>query len=160
VLPLLLKMATTAAVVVAASVTAERAGPRVGGIIMALPVSAGPAYVFLAMQAPASFVAETALFSFASNAATIAYLVAFRFVAPRHRTLVTLAAATAAWFATAALLGHVALGLGGAFLLNGIAFPLGWVLVAPATRRPKPAPRPLALSDLAARAMMTASLAW
>lgn len=47
--PLAVKMAATAAVVVAASRLAERAGPLIGGMIATLPISAGPAYIFLAL---------------------------------------------------------------------------------------------------------------
>ena len=53
---LIVKMAITAAFVVAATVTAERAGPLVGGLVATLPIGAGPAYVFLASPVCASYV--------------------------------------------------------------------------------------------------------
>src|SRR5258708_26802090 len=81
--PLLVKALTTAATVVAASVAAERAGPVIGGIIVALPVSAGPGYVFLARQASDSFIAQSALYSLAITAATALYLAVYLKGSPR-----------------------------------------------------------------------------
>lgn len=49
-LPPLIRALTTALLVLSASVAAEMAGPFWGALIASLPVSAGPAYVFLAMQ--------------------------------------------------------------------------------------------------------------
>src|SRR5258705_10297884 len=82
-LPLLVKVVITAATVVAASVAAERAGPIIGGIIIALPVSAGPGYVFLARQASDAFISRSALYSFAATAVTAIYLAVFIRLAPR-----------------------------------------------------------------------------
>ena len=65
---LIVKMAITAAFVVAATVTAERAGPLVGGLVATLPIGAGPAYVFLALDHDASFIAQSAVASLAINA--------------------------------------------------------------------------------------------
>jgi hypothetical protein len=45
-LPLLVKIGATVALVVGASVAAERSGPFLGALIATLPVSAGPAYIF------------------------------------------------------------------------------------------------------------------
>ena len=59
----LLKILVTAAVVIAAARTAERAGPFFGALIACLPVSAGPSYVLLSLQASDGFIAETALAS-------------------------------------------------------------------------------------------------
>ncbi|MFO0294453.1 MAG: hypothetical protein ACK51F_14050, partial [Rhodospirillales bacterium] len=73
-LALAAKMAVTAAIVVAAAVAAERAGPRFGGLIAALPVSAGPAYVFLALKSDDGFIAAAALAGLYANAATALFL--------------------------------------------------------------------------------------
>jgi hypothetical protein len=45
---LVVKMTATAAVVVAASVVAERSGPFIGAMVAALPTAVGAAYVILA----------------------------------------------------------------------------------------------------------------
>jgi hypothetical protein len=63
-LTLVVKMGVTAAFVVIASMVAERAGPLVGAMVSTLPISAGPAYVFLALEHDNAFVAQSALTSF------------------------------------------------------------------------------------------------
>src|SRR5215212_1822196 len=47
---LLAKMLATAAIVVAVSALVERVGPFLGAMIATLPISAGPALVFMAMD--------------------------------------------------------------------------------------------------------------
>ena len=76
-LGLLLKMAITAGVVVAASVIAERTGPFVAGVLAATPVSTAPAYAMLAYAHDAGFIAQSALDSFAGNAAAAVFTVAY-----------------------------------------------------------------------------------
>ena len=58
ILTLVLRMAVTAAFVVSASVITERAGPVIGALVATLPISAGPSYVFLALDHDAAFIAE------------------------------------------------------------------------------------------------------
>jgi hypothetical protein len=58
VLMLGLRMAITAAFVVTASIVTERSGPVIGALIATLPISAGPSYVFLALDHDAAFIAE------------------------------------------------------------------------------------------------------
>ena len=70
-LTLVLRMAITAAFVVTASVITERSGPVIGALVATLPISAGPSYVFLALDHDAAFIAEGALASLPINAATI-----------------------------------------------------------------------------------------
>ncbi len=69
-LTLIVKMAVTAGFVLAATVTAERAGPLVGGLVATLPIGAGPVYVFLALDHDAHFIAQSAVDSLAINAST------------------------------------------------------------------------------------------
>ena len=52
---LALKMAVTALFVSVATVIAERLGPTVGALVATLPVSAGPVYVFLALDHDSAF---------------------------------------------------------------------------------------------------------
>ena len=61
VLTLIVKMAVTAGFVLAATMTAERAGPLVGGLVATLPIGAGPVYVFLALDHDAHFIAQSAV---------------------------------------------------------------------------------------------------
>ena len=60
-LALALKMAVTAGFVVGASMVAERAGPAIGALIATLPVAAGPAYFFLALDHDAAFISNSAI---------------------------------------------------------------------------------------------------
>ena len=73
VLSLIAKMAVTAGFVLAATITAERAGPLVGGLVATLPIGAGPAYVFLALDHDAHFIAQSAVASLAINAANATF---------------------------------------------------------------------------------------
>src|ERR1700686_4243046 len=71
ILTLVLRMAVTAAFVVSASVITERAGPVIGALVATLPISAGPSYVFLALDHGGAFIAGGALAGLPINAATI-----------------------------------------------------------------------------------------
>ncbi len=97
--PALVRALTTALLVVSASAIAEALGPFWGALIASLPVSAGPAYVFLAMQHGADFVAASALSSFAANASTGLFLVIYSVLARRAPPWTGLGVAVAAWLA-------------------------------------------------------------
>ncbi len=98
-LTLIVKMAVTAGFVVAATVTAERAGPVVGGLVATLPIGAGPVYVFLAMDHDPHFIAQSALASLAMNAANATLALVYALLAQKHSLTVSLAGAMLAWFA-------------------------------------------------------------
>lgn len=95
------KITAAAAIVVAASRATERAGPLLGAMIATLPVSAGPVYVFLALDHGAAFISESARMSVAATAATAAFVAAHAFAAQRLATPASLALATLAWFGVA-----------------------------------------------------------
>ncbi len=67
-LGLLLKIAMTASIVVAASVVVERSGPFVGSLIASLPTAGGAAMIILAWEHPPAFIAQSAVGSMVSNA--------------------------------------------------------------------------------------------
>jgi len=121
-LELLLRAATAATIVVTASMLAERAGPLLGGLIVSLPVSAGPAYVMLAMRQDAPFIAASALGSLAGNAVTLVYILTIVLLAPRVRWPLVLVAALAVWVIAASLVAGVSWSLGSALLLNVTVF--------------------------------------
>ena len=153
-LPLLVKMALTALIVVSASVAAERAGPAVGGVILSLPVAAGPAYFFLALQAEDAFVAGSAFYSFAAQAATVLFIAAYARIAPRLGAAASLAAATAVWFAVVLLARALAAGWWAVLALNALAF----VAAFPLAGRPGSAPcGPAAATSPCARCSPAAS---
>ena len=93
ILTLALRMAVTAAFVVSASVITERSGPVIGALVATLPISAGPSYVFLALDHDAAFIAEGALASLPINAATIFLGLTYVVLAQRHSALVSWPAA-------------------------------------------------------------------
>jgi hypothetical protein len=100
-LALVLKMAVTAAFVVAASVVAERSGPAVGSMIATLPIAAAPSYVFLALDHDTAFIANSALGSLSANAVTGIFTLVYVIAAQRQPLPVSLAAALVCWFGLA-----------------------------------------------------------
>jgi hypothetical protein len=157
-LPLLVKILATAATVVAASVAAERAGPVIGGIIVALPVSAGPGYVFLARQASDAFIARSALYTLAITAATALFLAVYVRVAPYLGAVASVAVALLPWLAGAVLLQAVELHWWSALGLNLVAFPFALWATRDSAAIEMPAPRVASLGDLLLRAVLAGGL--
>ncbi|MBL8669321.1 MAG: hypothetical protein JNK11_01600 [Alphaproteobacteria bacterium] len=156
--PLLAKMAVTAALVVSASVAAERSGPFLGGIIISLPVSAGPGFVFLALKSDDAFVAASALNGLASQGATCAFILAFTQLATRINPLAALLAGSLAWLAVALAIARWEPGF-----LPALAFALACFAVAiPLAQRPDaaadPAKRRAGFPSLLGRALLTGTL--
>src|SRR5881394_4512459 len=102
-LSLILRMAIAAAFVVIASMITERSGPAVGALVATLPVSAGPAYIFLALDHGDDFIAQSAVASLPMNAATILMCLVFVHLAQLRGLVVSLPAGLAVWFVFAAL---------------------------------------------------------
>src|SRR4051794_1841230 len=94
-LTLVLRMAVTAAFVVSASVITERAGAVIGALVATLPISAGPSYVFLALDHDAGFIAEGAVASLPINAATIFFGLTYVLLAQHRSAPVSFAGAAA-----------------------------------------------------------------
>jgi hypothetical protein len=128
-LPPLVRAIATALLVLSASVAAEMAGPFWGALIASLPVSAGPAYVFLAMQHGAEFVAASALGSCAANAATGLFLIVYGLVAGRLSAWPSLGSAVLAWLAAALAIQRVPWTPLAAFLLNLAVYMCGFKLL-------------------------------
>src|SRR3981189_2430790 len=122
ILTLALRMAVTAAFVVSASVITERSGPVIGALVATLPISAGPSYVFLALDHDAAFIAEGALASLPINAATIFLGLTYVLLAQRHGALLSAGAAIAVWISIVSVerLFHWSLILG--LIVNANAF--------------------------------------
>lgn len=127
---LALKMALTAAVVVAVSVTVERSGPFIGALIAALPTAAGAAYIILAFEHPPGFIAASAIGSAAATATVSIFAYAYSVLAQRHSLVLSLTVAIVVWFAGAAGLRLVTWTPLTAAMLNivvfGITVPLSW----------------------------------
>src|SRR3954463_1916806 len=122
ILSLALRMAITAAFVVSASVITERSGPVIGALVATLPISAGPSYVFLALDHDAAFIAEGALASLPINAATIWLGLTYVVLAQKHNALVSCLGAVAVWIALASIIRSVQWTLAGGLIANAIAY--------------------------------------
>src|SRR5919201_6080961 len=119
---LLFRMAISAAFVVSASIIAERSGPVIGALVATLPISAGPAYVFLALDHDASFIAEGALASLPINAATIFLSLTYVLLAQRHGVLASCLAAVAVWLTLAFIIHAVHWPVLAGLAANAVAF--------------------------------------
>lgn len=156
-LALAVKIAIGAGVVIAATVAAERLGPVVGALIATLPVSAGPAYFFLAFEQDAAFISQSALGSLVLNASTAIYAATYVMLAQRQPFLIAVPSAVIAWLGSLyvfSLLGRTALS---ATLINVVAFAAAYYAVRPyrAVRMPR---LPLRWYDLAIRAGMVGTI--
>jgi hypothetical protein len=121
-LTLALRMAITAAFVVTASVITERSGPVIGALVATLPISAGPSYVFLALDHDAAFIAEGALASLPINAATIFLGLTYVVLAQRRSAIVSCLSAVAVWIVLASIIRSVPWTLTGGLIANVVAY--------------------------------------
>lgn len=154
---LAIKMMVTAGFVIAATVIAERAGPLIGALIVTLPISAGPAYVFVALDHDASFVARAALASVLNNVPTILYTTAFVLMAQRFSVVASVGTGLAVWFLSAFLLNQMLWPLLPAILVNIVVV----AVLLPVVRRFQDVaiPRlPLGFPELLLRAVIVAIL--
>jgi hypothetical protein len=157
ILSLALRMAVAAAFVITASVITERSGPAIGALFATLPVSAGPSYLFLALDHDDAFIAQSALASLPMNAATILMCLVFVPLAQRRGLTLSLAAGIAIWFVFAALVRAFEWTLLGGLLINIVA--LGVCL--PLVQRFRQAKMPLITRcwyDIPLRAALVATL--
>ena len=97
ILALLIRASISAGIVAAAAVAAQRLGPLWGGLLAALPVSAGPAYAMLGMSHSAAFVGQAATNGLGANAATAIFLFVLIHAVPRLGMLQALALASLGW---------------------------------------------------------------
>jgi hypothetical protein len=157
ILTLALRMAVTAAFVVSASLITERSGPVIGALVATLPISAGPSYVFLALDHDAAFIAQGALASLPINAATIWLTLIYVVLAQRRNALVSWAGAAAVWIVLAALSRTVNWTLAGGIVANAITF----AICLPLMRRFRHVKMPLITRrwyDIPLRASLVATL--
>jgi hypothetical protein len=157
ILTLALRMAVTAAFVVSASVIAERSGAVIGALVATLPISAGPSYVFLALDHNAAFIAEGALASLPINAATIFLALTYVVLAQRQNAAISAGGAGLVWIALATLSRTVHWTLAGGLLVNAVSF----AVCLPLLRRFRHAKMPLITRrwyDIPLRASLVATL--
>jgi hypothetical protein len=127
---LIVRMAVTAAFLLAATVTAERAGPLVGGLVATLPISAGPVYIFLALDHGAHFIGESALGSLVSNGINIMFALTYALLAQKRSLAISLSGAFAVWIVFSWLTGFVPWTLPAAIVFNVVALALALWLSA------------------------------
>ena len=152
-----LRMAVAAAFVVTASFITERSGPVIGALVATLPFSAGPSYVFLALDHDAAFIAGGALASLPINAGTIFMGLTYVMLAQRRNAVVSTGGAIAVWIALAALARMVPWSLASGLLANAMAF----AICLPLLRRFRHAKMPLITRrwyDIPLRAGLVATL--
>ncbi len=137
-LSLISKMAITAAFVLAATITAERAGPLVGGLVATLPIAAGPVYVFLALDHDAAFIANSALISFVTNPAIAVFALTYALLAQRFGLSISLGAAFAIWIVLASFLQSLQWTFTPALLLSVVVFPVCLFIARPLRNAPVP----------------------
>jgi uncharacterized membrane protein (GlpM family) len=101
---ILAKMAVAAGFVVTATVVAERAGAFIGSLIVTLPVSTGPAYVFIALDHDDEFVALAALASVVNNVPTLLYTLSFVLLAQKLSAGVSVTIGLIVWLILTVLL--------------------------------------------------------
>lgn len=163
ILPLLSKLLTAAAVVIVVATLVERSGPFLGAMIVTLPISTGPAYVFLAMDHPPAFLATSALSSLVANAATPVFMTLYAAMAQTRSVATSLGIALLAWGGVAGATSLVTWSLASALALNVVLYALGGMLLrrfSYARRNSKPAARwwDLPIRALAAMALCGAVL--
>jgi hypothetical protein len=129
-LTLTMRMAITAAFVITASIITERSGPVIGALVATLPISAGPSYVFLALDHDAAFIAEGALASLPINGATMFLGLTYVHLAQRHSAIVSLGAAVLVWFGCALLVRQFEWSLLSGIMANVVAFSICLPLMA------------------------------
>jgi hypothetical protein len=149
---LLLKIAMTATIVVAASVVVERSGPFVGSLIASLPTAGGAAMIILALEHPPEFIAQSAVGSPIANAACALFALSYAALAQKHSLRLSLGGAFLVWLASVFFLRLVDWSATGAVLLNAAVYPVA--ILAASRFRITGAVKRVALSgaDLAWRA--------
>ena len=148
------RMAIVAAIVVSVSVVVARSGPVVGAMLAAMPISAGPSYVFLALDYPADFVARSAISSLLAACATSAFVVAHGLaVRAGGQTLVSLVVALGAFLVAVMMVNLFTWTLPAAAAIGTLAMILAIVATRRARREAVPFALPPRRIDLVVRAL-------
>src|SRR5271167_4368242 len=123
-LALTVELALTAGIVVTASVVTERAGPLIGALVMTLPVTVWPAYLFLALDHDKAFLAESAVGGLAVNSVNGIFMVVYAALAQRRSLAISLLVALACWIILAAAARTVSWTMMPAIIVNLAVFPI------------------------------------
>lgn len=115
---LAVKMAIAAAIVVTVSIIAEKSKPFIAAMVATLPVSAGPALVFLAMGHDDAFLAAALGGSLVTNLALAFYIGGYGWLAARFSVVPALGGAFLLWLMAGYLLKQAPWTLLSALLAN------------------------------------------
>jgi len=121
---LLLKIAMTAGIVVAASVVVERSGPFVGALIASLPTAGGAALIILAWEHTPQFIADGAIGSLIANAACALFALTYAALAQRRPLPISISGALLVWLGAVFLARLVEWSAAGAVVLNAVIYPI------------------------------------
>ncbi len=119
-----MKLLLTAGIVVGASVVVERTGPLIGALVVTLPVTVWPAYLFLSFDHDAAYLADSAGAGLAVNAVSGVFMLLYLLLAQKRGLALSLGLAVASWIGLAWLVRSHAWTLYGAALLNLLVYPL------------------------------------
>ena len=87
----------TAAIVVSASVIVEHAGPLVGALVVTLPVTLGPAFLFILIDHDVGYTTASAITGLAVNSVSGLFMLLYIVLAQNKTLKVCLGLAIAAW---------------------------------------------------------------
>ena len=121
---LLLKIAMTASIVVAASVVVERSGPFIGALIASLPTAGGAAMIILAWEHPPAFIAQSAVGSMVANVAVACFALTYAALAQKRSLIVSIGVAFLVWLTVAFASRLVDWTAATATLLNAVVYPV------------------------------------
>ncbi len=133
------KTLVTAALVVAASRVAERAGPVMASILITLPFNAGPGFFFLALDQPAAFISAGALYGLAAAGPVLVFSAVYVRLSRAVGFALSIAAAAVAWLVAAAPAHWLAIDLAAAFGYVAAGVVIALALRRPVDLRPPPA---------------------
>jgi uncharacterized membrane protein (GlpM family) len=94
---LVVKVITTALVVIGVTLSVSRLGPRLGGIIAGTPIVIGPAFFFLGLEQSEQFLSAAAVAALHALSATLVFLAACVLVAGRLGPLASTGIGILAW---------------------------------------------------------------
>jgi hypothetical protein len=155
---LVAKMAATAVLVLGATVLAERFGAFIGAIIASMPLSAGPAYAFLALENGAAFIEKSSVTSLAVHPMTVILLVITAALVRPLGIVVALGIALAFWLAGAVVVLKAGLSFETAVMLNVAVFAVILPMARPLAREVSGRPARRGLVDVVLRVLAVATV--
>jgi uncharacterized membrane protein (GlpM family) len=121
---LVLKIAMTAGIVVAASIIVERSGPFIGALIASLPTAGGAALIILAVEHSPEFIATGMVGSLIANASCAVFALTYAALAQKRSLPVSLGVALLVWFIGVSIARFYPWTVVSAAVLDAVIFPL------------------------------------